>query len=105
MECKEKPSIPWGRVGHNAKGVSPSFVDKGNRLKAICAVGKQDIDPDYLVPLDRGVQVLGASGDHLVLDITDSTQAYQVGGIIDFTLTYTSALRAFTSPYISKIII
>jgi predicted amino acid racemase len=105
IECKEKPSLPWGNIGKNAKGITPQFMDKGLRMKAICAVGKQDTDPDFMIPEDAGIQILGASGDHLMLDITESTKDYRVGDIINFTLTYTSTLRAFTSDYVNKVTI
>lgn len=70
------------------------------RIKAICALGKQDFDPEICTPLDPGIIMLGSSSDHLMLDITDSDHEYKVGDIIQLELGYFSVMRAFTSRYV-----
>ena len=103
VELKEKPSLPWGDIGFNSYGVKPTFVDRGpKRMKAICALGRQDFDPDIATPCDPGVILLGASSDHLMLDVTDSEKTYKVGDCIDLELGYFAMLRAFTSEYVRK---
>ncbi len=103
VELKEKPSLPWGNIGVNSYGVKPTFVDRGpKRLKAICALGRQDFDPDITTPCDPGVILLGASSDHLMLDVTDAEKTYKVGDCVDLELGYFSMLRAFTSDYVRK---
>ena len=103
VELKEKPSLPWGNIGVDSYGNKPTFADRGpKRLKAICALGKQDFDPDITTPCDPGVIILGASSDHLMLDITDSEKAYRVGDCVDLRLGYFSTMRAFTSSYVRK---
>src|SRR5690606_4677350 len=79
VELKEKPSVPWGTVGVDSYGNSPTFTDRGMRLKAICALGKQDFDVETSTPVDEDIIILGASSDHLMLDVTDSKTAYKVG--------------------------
>lgn len=103
VEVKEKPSIPWGVIGVDSYGKSPSFDDKGMRMKAICAVGKQDFDIETSAPIDTDIIVLGASSDHLMLDVTDCVKSYEVGDIVQFELGYFSTMRAFTSKYVTKI--
>lgn len=104
VELKEKPSLPWGQVGVDSYGHKPEFVDRGpKRLKAVCALGKQDFDPETTWPEDPGVLILGASSDHLMLDVTDSRQEYRVGGTVRLRLGYFSTMRAFTSDYVEKI--
>lgn len=103
IEVKEKPSIPWGTIGVDSYGKSPSFDDKGMRMKAICAVGKQDFDVETSTPIDSDIIVLGASSDHLMLDVTDCAKSYKVGDIVQFELGYFSTMRAFTSKYVTKI--
>ena len=49
---KRKPSVPYGKIGHDAFGRKPSFIDQGMRLKGILAVGEQDISPSTTYPLD-----------------------------------------------------
>ena len=72
--------------------------------RAIVAVGRQDVDTDSLQPRDPQIEILGGSSDHLLLDLTHCTTVYQVGDRIQFTLGYGSMLKAFTSPYVEKVI-
>lgn len=101
VEVKEKPSYPIGKIGVNAFGQTVEYVDKGHRLRAIAAVGQQDIDCAGLTPLTPGMEVFGASSDHLLLDATQCP--VQVGDIVRFKLDYSASLRAFTSPYVEKV--
>ena len=102
IEIKQKPSTPIGTIGRDAFGRTPSFMDRGVRKKAICAVGKQDIELESLSPEDGKITILGASGDHLVLDITDSARNYQLGDVIPFRVHYAGILRCMSSKYIHK---
>lgn len=101
VEVKEKPSYPIGKIGVNAFGQTVEYVDKGDRVRAIAAVGQQDIDCDGLTPLADGMAVFGASSDHLLLDVTDAP--VKLGDIVRFKVDYSAALRAFTSPYVEKV--
>ncbi|MBQ5755247.1 MAG: alanine/ornithine racemase family PLP-dependent enzyme [Oscillospiraceae bacterium] len=104
VEVKDKPSLPWGEVGVDSYGNKPTFVDRGPcRRKAVCALGKQDFDVETTVPEDPGIIMLGASSDHLMLDITDSEKDYRVGDIVRLQLGYFSTMRAFTSEYVEKV--
>lgn len=103
IELKTKPSIPYGKIGRDAMGRIPVFEDLGKRLKAIIAIGEQDVQPDGMIPLDDGIKVLHASSDHTVLDVTDFKGKLDVGDILRFRLTYGALLRAMTSEYVEKI--
>lgn len=105
VELKEKPSLPWGEVGVDSYGNRPSFQDHGKRLRAVCALGKQDFDAETAVPVDEGIKMLGASSDHLMLDLTESERHYQVGDIVELKLGYFATMRAFTSEYVEKVYI
>lgn len=102
IEIKDKPSIPTGKLGLDAIGNKSSFVDKGIRKRTICAIGKQDILPQNMVPDDRDIIIIGASSDHLILDITECHKAYQVGSLVSFHLNYGGILSSMTSEYVSK---
>jgi predicted amino acid racemase len=102
IEIKNKPSVPIGEIGLDSFGNKPSFVDKGVRKRAICAIGKQDVFPQYMVPEDGDIVIIGASSDHLILDITDCHRPYQVGQMIFFKLKYGGILSSMTSEYVSK---
>jgi len=102
VEIKEKPSYPEGDIGLNAFGEKPHFEDKGRRLRGIVAVGRQDTDPNGLACFDKGVQILGASSDHLIVDLTESDAAYRVGDALRFSMNYSAILRGFTSAYVER---
>lgn len=102
IEVKNKPSMPIGKIGWDAFGNIPHFEDKGIRRRAICALGKQDTSIDDLTPLDKSIDILGASSDHLVLDVTECQTDYKPGDIITFQCNYVSTLHVSTSEYIEK---
>jgi predicted amino acid racemase len=101
VEARPKPSTPDGRVGQDAFGHVPEVEDRGIIRAGLVALGRQDVDPDSLVPLDGGVRVLGASSDHLVLDLGGSEAS--AGDVVRLLPGYGSLLRAMTSPYVEKI--
>lgn len=101
IELKEKPSMPIGEIGMNAFGKRPVFEDKGNMLRAILAIGKQDVDHKEIIPCDD-VDVIGSSSDHIIIDLSNSRNIYKVGDVLRFKLTYSSILSLMTSKYVSK---
>jgi predicted amino acid racemase len=102
IECKVKPSLPSGTVAQDAFGSVPVFEDRGLRRRAICAIGRQDVVPEQLRPVDPRVLILGASSDHLVLDVEDLPVPPGIGEPLVFVPGYSSTLRLFTSPYVAK---
>lgn len=104
VELKEKPSLPIGEIGMDAFGNKPVFEDKGIRKRAILAVGRQDVNPDNIIPVDEKISIFGASSDHLIIDVTDSDKDYEVGDEIRFNIEYGSLLGLATSEYIHKYI-
>lgn len=104
IEVITKPSMPSGKIGQDAFGEVPVFVDRGNRKRAILAIGRQDVDPDGLTPIDKGVTVLGASSDHLICDVEDAEEDVKVGSVLSFVPNYSALLRLATSPYVEKVV-
>lgn len=102
VELKTKPSLPIGEVGVDAFGQKPYYEDRGEIKRAILAIGQQDTDRGGMIPLDEKVDVLGASSDHLILDVTKSDREYKVGDTVRFTLEYGAVLRLATSEYVAK---
>ncbi len=102
VELKEKPSVPVNSTALDAFGNKPVFEDFGIRKRAICAIGKQDVNFDDLIPQDKAVRIIGGSSDHLILDVTDSDLDYQVGDTVYFALSYGGALQCMTSEYVRK---
>ena len=102
IEVKFKPSVPKGSIGRDAFGHIPSFVDRGIRKKAILALGKHDVLIEGIIPVDEHMIVLGASSDHLIVDISDATTKIEVGAEIAFRLTYAGLLSISNSRYVNK---
>lgn len=101
VEVRTKPTYPVGKLGVNAFGQTVEYTDRGDRLRAIAAIGQQDIDWTGLTPCMPGMEIFGASSDHLLLDVTDCPA--RVGDVVRFRVDYSAALRAFTSPYVEKV--
>ncbi|MCR1973058.1 ornithine racemase Orr [Clostridium sporogenes] len=105
VEVKNKPSVPIGIIGLDAFGNKPFFEDKGIMKRVICAIGRQDISPDNLIPIDDKISVLGASSDHLLLDITNCNKDYKIGDKLEFNVTFGGCLSVMTSEYVHKVIL
>lgn len=107
VELKTKPSRPYGEIAQDAFGRVPVFADgyirkegKGNMERAILALGRQDVDDSAIKPRIKA-DVLGASSDHLILDV--SGLGLEVGARVQFDVGYSALLRAMTSPYVEKV--
>ena len=102
IEVKIKPSIPIGTAGRDSFGQTPVFEDRGMRKRAIVAIGRQDVNIEGLTPLCDGHYILGASSDHLIVDVTDGDDI-AVGDVITFRLKYQGLLSTTTSKYVKKV--
>ncbi|WP_020560948.1 alanine racemase [Thiofilum flexile] len=103
LEVKRKPSLPIGETAVDAFGNTPVFVDRGERLRGILNIGREDVSPEHLVPLDPRIELIGASSDHLILDIEVVSPPPQVGETVSFYMSYPALLAAMTSEYVRKI--
>jgi predicted amino acid racemase len=103
VECLVKPSLPQGTSAQDAFGNFPTFTDRGERRRAICALGRQDAPPEGLTPVDPRVEVLGASSDHLIVDVHALDRPPALGDPIAFVPNYAATLQLFTSPYVTKV--
>lgn len=105
IEVERKPSVPIGQIGQDAFGNTTEFVDHGWRLRAICDIGRQEAQPTALTPVDPGIRVLGASSDHLILDVTDAQSSVTVGSELRFRPDYGGLLGLSTSPHVRSLIV
>ncbi|MEN6431012.1 MAG: alanine/ornithine racemase family PLP-dependent enzyme, partial [Coriobacteriales bacterium] len=105
IECQVNPSKPIGTSAQDAFGGRPHFEDRGMRRRAIVSIGRQDVDPVGIVPVDPRIEVLGASSDHLVLDVDALPSPPAIGEGVTFIPSYSATLRLFTSPYVEKLYI
>ncbi len=65
LQLKKKPSVPFGPRGEDAFGKRPEFEQRGEVLRALLNVGREDIDAEGLTPRDTGAVILGASSGYL----------------------------------------
>ncbi|MFG2002612.1 alanine racemase [Spirillospora sp. NPDC048911] len=103
LEVKVKPSVPIGETGVDAFGGRPVFEDRGDRARGILNIGREDVAVEALLPDDPDVQVLGASSDHLIIDLADVRPLPRVGDTVGFHLGYAALLAAMTSEYVEKV--
>ena len=101
IEVQRKPSVPIGESGANAFGEHPTFESQGDQIRGICKIGRQDTVADGLTPRESDIKIIGASSDHLIVDLTNAKD-YRVGDILDFTPDYGALLRAYTSAYVAR---
>jgi len=89
VEVKDKPSHPIGEITYDAFRNKPTYIDRGIRKRAIVAAGKVDFGyMDQLKPRDKGIEILGGSSDHTILDVEDSEREIHVGDILEFDIFY-----------------
>ena len=100
VEVRKKPSVPVGPVGADAFGNRPVFEDRGIRMRAIAAVGRQDVLIEGLVSELEGISILGASSDHMILDVEDAAVPLAQGDKLKFFPDYGAMLALATSPYV-----
>lgn len=101
VEIKTKHSMPEGETGADAFGNRLSFVDRGERLRGIVNLGRIDIRPEGLTARDPGIEVVTASSDHLIVDLTESRR-HAVGDRLQFDMDYGALVQAMLSPYVTK---
>ena len=103
IEVKEKPLATDGEAGLVAfPGGIHRNPKSGIRRQALVATGKQEIMEDSLEPDLPGAEILGATSNHLMLDVTDVETPVRTGDIIRFTLRYPAMMMAFSSPYMHR---
>jgi len=100
IEAKLKPSMPSGTIAQNAYGEVSNAKDRGLVTQAILAIGQQDVEP-YGLQAPHGMEVMGASSDHLILE--SECDDLTVGAEVIFQLNYGALVRAMTSPFVAKV--
>lgn len=101
IEIKDKPSYPVGEIFVDCFGNRGQYVDRGIRKRAILGAGKVDFALDsQLDPRLPGVEVLGSSSDHLIVDIEECKENLKVGDILEFDLHYSTMVYLTSSKYV-----
>ncbi|WP_130861104.1 alanine racemase [Bacilliculturomica massiliensis] len=99
VEVQTKPSYPVGEIFVDCFSEGGHYVDRGMRKRALAAVGKVDCYSfDKLIPRLLGVEVIGGSSDHTILDIEECEQEIQVGDVLEFDLCYAAMVFLSSAP-------
>ena len=94
VECRDKPSFPVGQLTVDAFGRVGHYEDRGIRRRALLAIGKVDYgDPADLRPRMAGVEILGGSSDHTILDVEAVKDRIKVGDVLEFDVNYGSLVN------------
>jgi predicted amino acid racemase len=101
-ELRRKPSVPIGERCEDAFGKYPTFKDRGDVLRALLDIGREDVDIEGLTAVNRGIVILGGSSDYLVVDATAAAGRIHVGDQIVFAPKYGALLAVMTSEYVEK---
>lgn len=99
IECKIKPSMPWGKQALNAFGEKQIAHDRGLVSQAILALGRQDVSLSGITP-PQGITIVSSTSDHLLVET--SGEHLIVGQKVEFQLDYSSLLSAMTSPFVGR---
>ncbi|MDR1953744.1 MAG: alanine/ornithine racemase family PLP-dependent enzyme [Clostridiales Family XIII bacterium] len=106
VEVRTKPSHPIGEIMFDAFRNKPTYEDRGDRKRALLAVGKVDYGyADQIYPRVAGTEVLGASSDHTILDIEDAEREIRVGDVLEFDVNYAAVAYLTSSDSVRKRII
>lgn len=108
IEITEKPNMPTGEMGENVAGNTFSMSDIENfgetSLRAILDIGLLDMQPQYIEAEDSEINIIDASSDMMVVDISNSKNNYKIGDFISFKVKYMGGLYLLNSNYIEKTI-
>ena len=101
VEIHVKDSAPKNST-KNWAGQEVVREDKGRRLRAILALGSQDVgDACTMIPMDEGVEMVGCSSDHTIVDVTDTGREWKSGDTLTFKVRYSNMLYAFTGDHLN----
>jgi len=104
VELKDKPSAPDGEVGIDALCRINEWPDLGVRRRAILSMGELDASVRFMKPCLAGAFVVGASSDHLVVDVTDADAAVRVGDELEFVASYTAIAYGWASRNAERVV-
>lgn len=107
IEIHEKPLVPSGELAANPQGqtleIDEDLYGK-TAFRAILDIGYLDIQPDFLIPKSKDIEIVDASSDMLVVNVGQNESDLKVGDMVSFQLKYVGALGLMNSNYIDKMI-
>jgi ornithine racemase len=106
IEVAEKPNAPSGPFGTNPLGHVPDAPEgaSGTSRRALLDLGWLDLQPEFLTPVDEGVEIVDLSSDITVVDVSRRALPTRVGDRLRFRLRYMGALKLLHSSYVDKVV-
>jgi len=105
VELQDKPSAPQGPIGPDAFMEVHEWPDRGVRRRAIVALGEIDLRTRSLIPARPGIELVGASSDHMVLDVTDADPPVRLAEELEFDTIYPAVSTAWASCCATKVVL
>ena len=105
VELQDKPSAPEGTIGPDAFMEVHEWPDRGVRRRAIVALGEIDLRTRSLIPTRPGIELVGASSDHLVLDVTEAEPPVRLAEELEFDTIYPAVSTGWASSCTTKVVL
>ncbi len=101
IELKKKPTHPVGEIFIDGFGNKPTYENRGNRKRALLGIGKLDYAlNDKIIPREKGIEIVGSSSDHLIIDVEDYKASLDVGDLIEFDILYPAMMYLTNTKYV-----
>ena len=56
-----------------------------------------------MIPVEDGVEIVGCSSDHTIVDVTDTKRTWRSGDKLTFKVRYANMLYAFTGNHVNVV--
>ena len=103
IECKVKPSCRPARSPRTPSATVPPSSTAASGGARSAPSGARTRRPRASCRVDPRVEVLGASSDHLILDVEALEPPPRLGDPLAFVPGYGATLQLCTSPYVHKV--
>lgn len=102
LEIRKKKVSFNEKIGYNAFGKKTRISDNSVRKQAVLDFGDLAAPLGGLTSIDNNINVIGATHDYTVIDLSETERNYYVGDKVEFKINYNSCAHAFLSPYVKK---
>lgn len=102
VEIREKSPVDCEFPNLRKNGLGESNDREGFRKRAVLDFGYTACPPSGLTPAGNGIEIIGATQDLTVVDVSDSDLKLSVGDKVEFIMNYKSLAMAMICPYLDK---
>lgn len=102
IEVRNKPTVPCGILTVDAFMKEKSFEDRGVRRTAVLGFGLQEVPFENIHPVDDGIEIMGQTSNHTIVDVQDAAKPISVGDVITFEVDYTALMHLCNASGVEK---